>query len=198
MSRVDPTTAIDRARDGDEDAFRSLYREVQPGLLRYLRVLAGEAAEDVASETWLQIVRDLPSFHGDDDAFRGWAARIGRNRALDHLRRQRRQPVVETEPARLPDKPSDADTPTLALDAISTDAALALIARLPQEQAEAVMLRVVLGLDATAAGKVLGKRAGAVRTAAHRGLRRLAELVEADAGTAEVTKTTPETLTEVR
>ena len=58
---------------------------------------------------------------------------------------------------------------------INRDAALALIARLPRDQAEAVLLRVVVGLDAKAAAKVLGKRAGAVRTAAHRGLRALAE-----------------------
>ena len=41
----------------DEDAFRVLYRTVQPGLLRYLRVLVGDDAEDVASEAWLQIAR---------------------------------------------------------------------------------------------------------------------------------------------
>ena len=53
-----------------------------------------------------------------------------------------------------------------------------LIATLPPDQAEAVLLRVVVGLDAASAGRVLGKRPGAVRTAAHRGLRRLAELLE--------------------
>ena len=61
---------------------------------------------------------------------------------------------------------------------MSTAAALALIATLPRDQAEAVLLRAVVGLDATAAGKVLGKRAGAVRVAAHRGLRTLARLLE--------------------
>ncbi|MDX6354999.1 MAG: polymerase sigma-70 factor, subfamily, partial [Streptomyces sp.] len=51
---------------------------------------------------------------------------------------------------------------------------------LPREQAEAVLLRVVMGLDSTSAARVLGKRAGSVRMATHRGLRRLAELLEAD------------------
>lgn len=37
------------------------------------------------------------------------------------------------------------------------------------------MLRVVMGLDTASAARVLGKRVGAVRTAAYRGLRRLAE-----------------------
>ena len=55
---------------------------------------------------------------------------------------------------------------------------MALISRLPQDQAEAVVLRVVVGLDAKSAAQVLGKRPGAVRTAAHRGLRKLAELLD--------------------
>jgi RNA polymerase sigma-70 factor (ECF subfamily) len=61
-----------------------------------------------------------------------------------------------------------------AVAAVSTEAAIALIASLPRDQAEAVLLRVVMGLDAKAAAAVLGKRPGSVRVAAHRGLRRLA------------------------
>ncbi len=86
--------ALDAAKAGDEDAFRlMLYRAVQPALLRYLRGLVGEDAEDVTSEAWVQIARDIGSFRGDLDGFRGWAATIARNRALDHLRSMRRRPV---------------------------------------------------------------------------------------------------------
>ena len=55
---------------------------------------------------------------------------------------------------------------------------LRLIATLPRDQAEAVILRAVIGLDAKAAAHVLGKRPGAVRTAAYRGLRTLADRLE--------------------
>src|SRR6266571_3835451 len=74
--------------------------------------------------------------------------------------------------------PSAAILPRSALDAVATDAALELIARLPRDQADAVLLRVVMGLDAKTAARVLGKRAGAVRTACYRGLRGLAEHLE--------------------
>jgi RNA polymerase sigma-70 factor (ECF subfamily) len=123
---------------GDPEAFRVLYRDIQPRLLRYLHAPVGQDAEDVAAETWLQITRDLPGFAGDYDHFRGWTATIARHRALDHLRRAARRPPQAAVPA------------------------------------EAVLLRAVLGLDARTAGQVLGKRPGAVRTAAHRGLRTLA------------------------
>jgi RNA polymerase sigma-70 factor (ECF subfamily) len=70
------------------------------------------------------------------------------------------------------------DTAAGALEAVATDAAIRLIATLPRDQAEAVLLRVVVGLDAASAGQVLGKRPGAVRTAAYRGLRTLARQLE--------------------
>src|SRR5215207_1568544 len=175
-------TALRRAQAGDEEAFRGLYRAVQPGLLRYLRALVGGDAEDVASETWLQVARDFGSFRGDDDGFRGWVATIGRHRAMDHLRKQQRRPSAAFTIDDLPELPAGDDTAGSALDRVACDEAIAMIAALPRDQAEAVLLRVVMGLDAETAGQVLGKRAGAVRTAAYRGLRRLATRLE-QAGT---------------
>lgn len=189
------------AQQGDEPAFRLLYHDVQPRLLRYLRVLVGGDAEDVASEAWLHIARDLPTFRGDVDAFRGWAATIARHRALDHLRRQRRRPQAGEPVERLAELPADFDTAEAALEALGTDAALALIAALPPDQAEAVYARVVLGLDAKTAGRLLGKRPGAVRVAVHRGLNRLADRLDnpgEDPGGRAVTKPKPPTLREVR
>jgi RNA polymerase sigma-70 factor (ECF subfamily) len=166
--------AVSLARRGDEAGFRTLYRAVQPGLLRYLKGLVGADAEDVASEAWAQIARDIRSFSGDDDGFRGWAATIARHRALDHLRRQRRRPVGVMSVEELVDMVAPEDTASQAIEALATDAAIAMIATLPPDQAEAVLLRAVMGLDAATAGQVLGKRPGAVRAAAHRGLRTLA------------------------
>ncbi|MGK5740849.1 RNA polymerase sigma factor [Micromonospora sp. URMC 103] len=170
--------AVAAAQSGDEEAFRFLYRTLQPGLLRYLTALVGADAEDVASETWLQISRDLPSFTGGE--FRAWTVTIARNRAMDHLRRQRRRPSLPVPVQALSDLAADTDTAERAGETIGTEAALALIATLPPREAEAVLLRAVIGLDAETAGRVLGRRAGAVRTAAHRGLRRLAALMERD------------------
>jgi RNA polymerase sigma-70 factor, ECF subfamily len=162
------------AQRGDERAFDRLYVTVQPGLLRYLRGLVGADAEDVAAEAWLQIVRDLPGLQ-TPSGFRGWAAAIARHRALDHLRRTKRRPAVATPMEDLAQLAAQHHDPADdAIDSVSTDAALALIASLPADQAEAVLLRVVVGLDTNATAAVLGKRPGAVRAAAHRGLRRLA------------------------
>jgi len=168
------TGFLDQAIAGDARAFEVVYRAVHPGLLRYLSALVGPEAEDIASEAWGQVVRDLRKFRGTIDGFRGWTATIARNRALDHLRSQARHPVSSTPVEELTERAGPAVTFDEAMAAISTEAALKLIASLPREQAEAVLLRVVVGLDAKGAGKVLGKRAGAVRTAAYRGLNTLA------------------------
>ncbi|MGW6056412.1 RNA polymerase sigma factor [Streptomyces sp. NPDC055189] len=173
--------AVARAQEGDEAAFAVAYRLVQPGLVGYLRGLVGhdgEVAEDIAAEAWLEIARDLGRFRGDGAGFRGWTATIARHRALDHLRRQKVRPRTAALEQDLLELPGPHSTPEQALESISTEKALSLIAGLPRDQAEAVLLRVVVGLDAPAAARVLGKRPGAVRTASYRGLKRLAEQLQ--------------------
>ncbi|MFC9292314.1 RNA polymerase sigma factor [Streptomyces sp. NPDC057052] len=166
--------AVARAQDGDEAAFAIAYRIVQPGLLGYLRGIVGDDAEDVASDAWLEIARDLGRFKGDGAGFRGWTATIARHRALDHLRRLRVRPRAATLEQDVLDLPGRHDTHDQVVESLSTERALELVRGLPRDQAEAVLLRVVVGLDGPAAARVLGKRPGAVRTAAHRGLKRLA------------------------
>ncbi len=176
--------AFAAARDGDGRAFAVLWRALQPGVLRYLRVVVGEAAQDVASETWLQVARDIGGFRGDVAGFRVWLFRIARNRGLDELRRagRRREDLRELtgedgEPA--------PDAVVEAMDSLDTGWALEVIGTLPADQAEAVMLRVVAGLDVAQTAAVLGKRSGAVRVAALRGLRRLARHPQVQARWAE-------------
>jgi RNA polymerase sigma-70 factor, ECF subfamily len=172
---LDETVA--RMCAGDGDAFRTVYRSVQAPLLRYLEVLVGrDDAEDVASETWGQAVRDLHRFHGDADGFRGWITTIGRHRALDLLRQRSRRVRADRDLTGI-DVAEGVDLEVRVAEVISTEAALELIRSLPRDQAEAVMLRAVMGLDARTAGHVLGKRPGAVRSATSRGLRGLERLL---------------------
>ncbi|MCF3133934.1 RNA polymerase sigma factor [Streptomyces olivochromogenes] len=189
--------AVARAQDGDEAAFAVAYRLVQPGLLGYLRGLVGDDAEDVASDAWLEIARDLGRFKGDGAGFRGWTATIARHRALDHLRRQRVRPRASALEQDVLDLPGPQSTHDQALESLSTEYALELVRGLPRDQAEAVLLRVVVGLDGPASARVLGKRPGAVRTAAYRGLKRLARQLGGGAETDQgVTEDGPSTLGE--
>jgi RNA polymerase sigma-70 factor, ECF subfamily len=165
--------ALARARSGDERAFLQLWEQLHPRLLRYLRVLGCDEADDVASETWLQAVRDLDRFDGGAADFRYWLFTIGRHRAVDASRSRTRSRIRLLTAAVTP----RADPKTVedeVLDGLSTQQAVALVARLPRDQAEAVALRIIAGLDTAAVAGILGKSPGAVRIALHRGLRTLA------------------------
>ncbi|HYX59728.1 MAG TPA: sigma-70 family RNA polymerase sigma factor [Streptosporangiaceae bacterium] len=161
------------ARTGDEAAFARIFHDVQPALLRYLRVITPEP-EDVAGETWIQVVTGLRRFRGGEQDFRAWLFSIARNRAADAGRSRHRRLAVPLDMTEAAQQPTTADAADQALEAVSTQAAMELIKSLPREQAEIIVLRVVAGLDAGDVAKIVGKTPGAVRVAAHRGLRRLA------------------------
>jgi len=161
------------AQRGDDAAFAALYRDAQPVVLRYLRVAADAgAAEDVAAETWLSVVRGLKRFKGDEPAWRGWLLTTARRRAVDAGRLRDRRPTVPLEAGDEPAAVPAAEA--VALEGLDTRAALELIATLPPQQAEAILLRVVAGLGPKQVAEVLGCSPGAVRVAVHRGLQRLA------------------------
>ena len=171
---------LEAAAAGDEAAFGSILRDLQPRLLRYLDGMAPGAGEDLASETWLRVVPQLGRFSGDERAFRAWVFTVARHRAVDRWRRRarRRDDLVPADA--LADLPATDDPAGAAVDAISSRAAVALIATLPPDQAEVVLLRVVAGLEVAEVAAITGKRPGNVRVLAHRALRRLAERLQAD------------------
>lgn len=171
---------LSAAQAGDEDAFVHLFRSVQPVLLRYLTTLGGGLADDVASDTWLEVVRRLDRFEGDEAGFRAWVFTIGRSRLTDALRRTKRVPTPVDAEATFEGLADPTDVMLHVEQVFSTEAALEVIAKLPRDQAEAVMLRHVVGLDVAQSAVVLGKRAGAVRVATHRGLKKLAEVLGPD------------------
>jgi len=165
------------AQRGDEDAFTVLWRDGNPALLRYLKVIAPASAEDVTAETWVTVVRGLDRFRGGEDAWRAWLFTTARRRAVDAGRRRSRRP--ESLAAEVGDGhwPAVADAAEVVLENLATRAAIAAVASLPPLQAEVVMLRVVAGLDTETVARLVGRSPGAVRVAVHRGLRRLAQIM---------------------
>jgi RNA polymerase sigma-70 factor, ECF subfamily len=166
------------AQGGDEEAFAVLWRHLQPALLRYFQVVAPQAAEDLAADTWLSVIRRLQQFRGDEGALRAWVFTVARHRAIDWRRQAARRPTNLVPAEQLAERPALDDPVSEVLEGQSTRAALALLAELPADQAEVVALRVLGGLEVAEVAGILGKRPGAVRVLAHRGLRRLAKLLK--------------------
>jgi RNA polymerase sigma-70 factor (ECF subfamily) len=188
------------ARAGDEPAFTALFRAVQPALLRYLRTLAHNladgTADDVAADTWVQVVRGLER-SGDEQGFRAWVFTIARARLTDARRRSSRLPVPQDVEATLSEVavPSAADTVEVLF---TTERALALVRTLPRTQAEVVLLRYVAGFDVAGTARILGQRPGTVRVIAHRALRRLETVVDGRRSGSAVTESGPGSVREVR
>jgi RNA polymerase sigma-70 factor, ECF subfamily len=173
----DFAAVLTAAQNGSEDAFSTLWRDMNPALLRYLRVVAPEAAEDVAAETWVQVVRGLGKFTGDESAWRAWLFTTARRRLLDQARLRKRHPAEPLDEISAADVPRSPDAEQIAMDNLATESAVALLSQLPVQQAEAILLRVVAGLDTEVVAEMLGRSPGAIRVAAHRGLKKLQSLL---------------------
>jgi RNA polymerase sigma-70 factor (ECF subfamily) len=171
------TRTLDAARSGDEPALAALWRELQPALLRYLRAVEPGTAEDIASDTWLEVTRRLDRFSGDERDFRAWLFTIARHRLIDARRRAARHRTAPV--AWIPERPGRDDPAADVLAGLSTQASVRLVSELPPEQAEAILLRVMVGLDTQQVALIMGKQPGNVRVLSHRGLRSLAQRLSA-------------------
>lgn len=165
------------AQQGDEAAFTVLWRDCNPPLVRYLKVIAPQTAEDVAAETWASVIRAFGRFQGGEDSWRAWLFTTARRRVTDDGRRRSRRREWPMAEVGLGEEPRAADPADVALENLATREAIAAVASLPPLQAEVIMLRVVAGLDTDTVAQLVGRSPGAIRVAVHRGLRRLAQVV---------------------
>ncbi len=179
------------ARAGDEAAIAELFRQIHPGLLLYVRRRAPDVAEDLVADTWMAAADGFASVAGDIGDFRAWLFTVARRRIADHYRRRGRR--LDTVPLDFGDDTGGfldvgpevgraaaeagslmPDVAEGVVDALSSEEALArLVRKLPGDQAEVVLLRVVAGLSSEQVAQVLGRSVGSVRVAQHRALRRL-------------------------
>ncbi|MFN8036843.1 MAG: sigma-70 family RNA polymerase sigma factor [Acidimicrobiia bacterium] len=164
--------ALVGARRGDHDALAELWTAWNPRVLRFARARGAPDPDDTASQVWLDAARGLHRFDGGPEQFTSWLFTIARRRVVDEHRRRGRR--AEIPSAELPDTPGGAPDPAAAGD---LDAAIALVRRLPDDQAEAVLLRVVADLDVAEVARIMGRSEGNVRVLTHRGLRRLAGML---------------------
>jgi RNA polymerase sigma-70 factor (ECF subfamily) len=167
------------ARDGEGWALTELYRVLYPRIVRYLGAVEPTEAEDVACDAWLDVVRGLGRFRGDEAGLRAFAFTIARRRLLDLRRQRARRRTDPRDPGTLIQAGPTGNVEEEALSSLGTDWAINLItSSLPSEQADVVLLRVIGDLEVDAVAKIVGKRSGNVRVLQHRALRRLARILQ--------------------
>jgi RNA polymerase sigma factor (sigma-70 family) len=147
--------------DGDQAALDELLRELEPLVVRTVRLVVGPgswAAEDAAQEAMLDIARGLGGVR-EPEAVRAWALRVATTRALKIARRERllslgRAPVVDR---------------ALAVDASDgrSEAIRDAFARLPPRLRATAVLRIYVGLGEAETAEVLGSSVGTVKSNLH-------------------------------
>ena len=191
---------LERAREGDEEAFAALVRRHSPSLLRVAQmyVPSRAVAEEVVQETWLGVLRGLESFEGRS-TFRTWLFRILVNRAKTRGTRERRtvpfaalagaetdgdEPAVD--PSRFategfwgtPPRRWDED-PEAALDgAEALRIAREAIEKLPEMQRRVITLRDLEGFPSEEVRNVLGITETNQRVLLHRARAKVRQALE--------------------
>ncbi len=164
------------ARGGDEAAWARLYDSVAGQMLGYLRGRGAHDPEGLVGDAFVQIARNLRSFHGDEAGFRSWAFTVAHHRLIDERRRLNRRPKETTIPNdRLEDLKAHDDVAFEAIEAVDRSAVIDLLNTLSEDQRNVVLLRVLGGLSTQETAAAIGKSEGSVRVLLHRALNALRE-----------------------
>jgi RNA polymerase sigma factor (sigma-70 family) len=159
---------LDAALAGGEWAWAQIYRDLAPTVLGYLRSQGAREPEDLLGDVFVQVVRGIHSFDGDEAGFRSWVFVVAHHRVIDERRRLRHRP--EPAPTETLDRPSTQDVADDALERVATERVRRIVDRLVPDQRDVLLLRLVGGMTIEEIAKAVGKRAGAVKALQRRGL----------------------------
>lgn len=157
-------SALLAARSGDEWAWRRLYQDLAPGVLRYLRARGAPDAEALTGDVFVQVVRRLHQFSGGEAEFRAWVMTIAHNRSIDAFRSRERRPVAPLDDEILTSIPGTDDVEFEALDKVTTRGLAAALNQLSQDQRDILFLRILSGLSIAEVAAATGKSPGAVKS----------------------------------
>lgn len=166
------------ARRGDEAAWTALYLDLAPVLTGYLYGQRCPSAEDVTSETLLQVVRDLHRFDGDETAFRSWVFTVAHHRLIDARRHTAARPADATEDEILQRHSTGGSLEEAAIVGLGASELEHLICAATPAQRDVLLLRYVADLTLHEVAEVIGKDYNTVKALHRRGMDALRAHVE--------------------
>ena len=164
------------ARRNTPWAYERLWRALSPGVVSYLRLQGAWDAEDLTSEVFLGAFRNLRSFSGTEDQFRGWLFTIAHRRLVDEHRRATVRPAWSGN-GTVPDR-RGGDVEEDAWRELAEGRVRELCRHLPPGQRDVLLLRMVADLTVEQVAAALGRTPGAVKALQRRGLAALRAILE--------------------
>lgn len=166
------------AQTGAAWACTRLYEDLAPVVTGYLRMQGAREPDDLASETFLGVFRNLRSFSGDEGGFRSWVFTIAHRRLIDERRRRSRRPATVPLQTDVHEVASPHRVERDALSSLGLEEAGRLLEQLTPDQRDVLLLRIVGDLTIAQVADALGKREGAIKQLQRRGLLALQRIVE--------------------
>jgi len=164
FSHLDDHECVTRAQRGDSAAFSELVARYQDRIYRFLVRLtrSQDDAMEMTQETFLHAYQGLARWR-PDARFATWLFRIARNLAFDLLRRGKCVEFVALEEDA--DIADPAPTPDAALETVQRYRLLeAVLARLPVEHREILLLREIEDMSYESIAAVLDLNPGTVKS----------------------------------
>lgn len=160
---------IEAAKNGEESAWASIYSELAGPVTGYLRSRGAADPEDLSSEVFYQVARDIHRFKGDQTKFRSWVFVIAHRRLIDARRAAGRRPVTVDEPVSTMEASGD-DVEEQVMSQLSTKQMRAIFETLTEDQQNVLSLRIIGDLTLRETASVMGKRVGAIKALQRRAL----------------------------
>ena len=167
---------LEGAQNHEPWALERIYRSLSPVVTGYLRLQGCREPEDLTSEVFLGVLRNLPHFDGGEGAFRSWVMTIAHHRLVDERRRMARRPPAE--PLSDVTEPEADDDVSGAVDLhLAAERLEQLCHRLAPDQRDVLLLRLFGQMTVDEAAAALGKTTGAVRSLQNRGFAAIGRLL---------------------
>jgi RNA polymerase sigma-70 factor, ECF subfamily len=168
---------VQRASQGDGEAFGKLYDQYLDAVYRYVYYKVGNAteAEDLTSQLFMKAWEAMPRYQVREIPFSHWLMRLARNAVIDHYRT--RKPSGELDEAMASREPDPQGEYLRGEQVRGLEAALR---QLPEEQQSLLVLRFIEGMDYAEVAAILGKSPGALRVMQHRALAALRRILDGE------------------
>lgn len=177
MLRIFEKILIQQIKKGDEQAFAQFYNTYKTKIYRfiYFKVSDKEKANDLTNEVFMKAFSYLKEHKASEiENFQAFIFKIARNLVIDFYRTRKQNVSLEA----IPEIVSEENISKKIDDKLGIEKVAKAVKQLSDDYREVIVLRFVDGLSFDEISHSTGKSLGSCRMLAHRGIRKIKEIIE--------------------